>query len=162
MVNRRRQHIPDSVTQENGPPHWVTDITVIPAAPATPTSPSPPRTGAMPARPRPPDVAPPRKIELPILAEVSIAKPPGPKVTIGIVLKRYKMCPDNQIVTEPNLTLLGSSLKEFDFKIILLSAEISPPGQLLLQVVKTGLIPQVGVVQHKKLSGSNCSCPLSP
>ena len=77
MLNRKRQHIPDSDTQENGPPHWVTDITVIPAAPATPTSPSPPRTGAMPATPRPPILAKP--------AVVRRAKPPGERVTIEIV-----------------------------------------------------------------------------
>ena len=47
---------------------------------------------------------------------------------------------------------------EFDSKIILLNAVNSPPGQLLLQVAKTGLVPQAKRLgQHNKLSGSNCS-----
>ena len=99
MVNRRRQHWPDELIQFMGPPHWVADITAIPAAPATPTSPSPPRTGAMPARPRPPAVAPPRTAVWPKLAAVRRAKPPGERVTIEIVLKRFKIFPENQILS---------------------------------------------------------------
>ena len=99
MVKRRKQHCPDELMQLMGPPHWVADITAIPAAPATPTSPSPPRTGAMPARPRPPAVAPPRTALLPKLAAVRRAKPPGERVTIEIVLKRFKIFPENQILS---------------------------------------------------------------
>ena len=99
MVNRRKQHWPLGLIQLTGPPHWVADITAIPAAPATPTSPSPPRTGAMPARPRPPAVAPPRTAVWPKLAAVRRAKPPGERVTIEIVLKRFKIFPENQILS---------------------------------------------------------------
>ena len=99
MVNRRKQHWPLGLKHLTGPPHWVTDITAIPAAPATPTSPSPPRTGAMPARPRPPAVAPPRTAVWPKLAAVRRAKPPGERVTIEIVLKDLKIFANNQILS---------------------------------------------------------------
>ena len=86
VVNRRKQHCPLGLEHLTGPPHSVIDITAMPAAPATPTSPSPPRTGA-------------RTAVLPKLAAVRRAKPPGEKVTIEIVLKRFKIFPENQILS---------------------------------------------------------------
>ena len=86
MVNRRRQHWPLGLRQLTGPPHWVTDITAIPAAPATPTRPSPPSIGAI----------------LPMLAIPPAnrrAKPPGQRVTIKIVLKRFKIFHYSQILS---------------------------------------------------------------
>ena len=47
LVMRRRQHCPEAAAHMNGPPHWVMDMTVMPAAPATPTSPIPTRAGLM-------------------------------------------------------------------------------------------------------------------
>ena len=90
-VKRRRQHSPVGVVHLTGPPHSVRAMTVIPAAP---TSPSPPSTGAIPARPRPPAVAPASTAVLPKLPAYRRAKPPGQRVTIEIVLKRLKIFPD--------------------------------------------------------------------
>ena len=62
-------------------------------APAAPARPSPPSRGARPAAPTPPIAC----ATAPLVARR--AKPPGERVTIEIVLKRFKIFPENQILS---------------------------------------------------------------
>ena len=80
-VRARRQHCPVGATHLVGPPHWVTDITVSPAAPATPTRPSPASPAVSPA-------ASPAAPAVPVAA--SRAKPPDQTmINISVYIRWY-------------------------------------------------------------------------
>ena len=85
-----RQHWPLSAIQR-GAEH--SDMAIRPA-PAAPARPSPPSRGARPAAPTPPPIT---CATAPLVARR--AKPPGERVTIEIVLKRFKIFPENQILS---------------------------------------------------------------
>ena len=87
-----RQHWPLSAIQR-GAEH--SDMAIRPA-PAAPARPSPPSRGARPAAPTVPPT-PTACATAPLVARR--AKPPGERVTIEIVCKRFRIFPENQILS---------------------------------------------------------------